>query len=340
MGIATFVIPVSAQHAEMGIHHKAIESAQAQTIPCEVIVEIDHNRTGAGATRNRAMAKVKTPFAVFLDADDVVKPTFVESCVKSYRPGTYVYTDWVLHGLVVNTPNTLNMWYEGQEHVITTLLPTIAWREVGGFDETLDTLEDEDFYRKLHAYGWRGVRCAEPLIVYQRNMGHSLVNKDNVEDGLQKYRVAEKHALFSNRYQRFKDVNLSNINNRQPNDVLAEPLYSHSREEGAVSKRLYISSGAGEPLWVDIDDARARPDMYKIIARNPMDISPDIETVKRLVKEAIADKQTQSRNLDLTELTRDELFLVANDKGIKVTGTGSRGYVKREDLIYCLRGVN
>lgn len=382
MTIATAVIPVSPKHRQTGIYQQALQSVKNQTIPTDCIIEYDDNGTGAGATRNRATAKVSTPFVIWIDADDILRPSFVEDCLRVYQQGSYVYTDWIINGMVMNTPNCLHMFEEGQEHVITTLLPVTAWQSAGGFDETLNTLEDEDFYRKLHAYGWCGVRCPEPLIEYRRHLGQSLVNKDVVDLGIQQQRVAEKHALFTNRYRRFQQImscgcedisktTQNAVGERQPNDVLAERLGSPMRIEGAVTKRLYPRAGLNQPIWADEDDARARPDLFRIIASNPDKVSPDVETVKRLTVEAIerefvvegeqrfVEAQMQREKIvqaarekvkgqevalrqsiedvkRVSDMTRTELLALAQERGIEVIGTGTNGYIKKADVLDAL----
>ena len=352
MNLATAVIPVSPKHKASGVYKDAIESVKAQTFQTDHIVVFDDDGRGAAFARNKGTAQVKTPFVIWIDADDLLRPTFVEDCIKYYRPGAYVYCDWIINGMVMNTPNRLDMWNVGQEHVVTVLLPTVAWKSVGGMDETQTYLEDEDFYRKLHAYGWCGVRCPEPLIEYRRHLGQSLVNKDVVDSELQQRRVAEKHALFTNRYRRFEQImgcgcdDISKttqgaIGDRQPNDVLAERLGSPMQVEGAVTKRLYPRAGLNQPIWVDEDDARARPDLFRIIADNPDKIAPDVETVKRLTQEAI-EREAIERESDYTpieelaEMTRADLLKLANDRGIEVVGTGAKGYIKRDDVLDAL----
>ena len=49
----------------------ALESVKQQSLqPAEVIVEMDEHHTGAGATRQRGLHKVKTKWVAFLDDDD------------------------------------------------------------------------------------------------------------------------------------------------------------------------------------------------------------------------------------------------------------------------------
>lgn len=58
-----------------GMLERALRSVERQQLaPREVIVEIDGDRTGAAATRQRALDRVTTEFVAFLDDDDVLLP--------------------------------------------------------------------------------------------------------------------------------------------------------------------------------------------------------------------------------------------------------------------------
>lgn len=299
MTLVTIVIPVGPAHGLTGIYQEAAASAQAQTLPVEVIVQHDAEGRGASWCRNTAMRQVKTDFVVWLDADDLLHPQFVEQTLARYRPGHYVYTDFTVNGQRRFTPDHLNIWEVGQEHITTTLLPTAAWKLSGGFDETLDTLEDEDFYRKLHAYGWCGVRCPEALVDYRRTQGNSRVNADRHDLDWVKARVAEKAALFTGRYASY----MASCNKcgggsaaqpteqipagvRGPNDVLAKALYSPMSKMGPISGRKYARIGLGDKLWVDADDVAARPEWWQKVADNPVKHSPDVKRIQQLVRAA------------------------------------------------------
>ncbi|HEU5006861.1 MAG TPA: glycosyltransferase [Jatrophihabitantaceae bacterium] len=54
---------------------RALDSVIAQTLsPAAVVVEWDHRKTGAAATKNRAIEKVNTEWVAFLDDDDAFLP--------------------------------------------------------------------------------------------------------------------------------------------------------------------------------------------------------------------------------------------------------------------------
>ena len=293
----TVVIPVGPAHGAAGVFQEAVASADAQTLPVKVIVQHDEQGRGASWARNAAMRRVKTPFVVFLDADDLLHPQFVEQTVTRWKPGHYVYTDYAVNGQRRDTPDKLDIWRAGQEHITPTLLPVAAWRAVGGFDEQLDTLEDEDFYTKLHAFGWCGIRCPQMLIDYRRSKGNSRVNADRHDWDRVTQRIAEKKALFTERYQAYMACGCKENAPKLPappqgqqaaNTVLVKALYSPMTKTGPVTGRKYPRTGLGRPLWVDKDDAEAKPEWWQKIADHPVTSSPDIQQVRQLVAEARA----------------------------------------------------
>lgn len=67
---------------------RALASIAMQTLqPAAVIVEYDHEHTGAAATKNRAAAKADTPWLAFLDDDDQFMPHHLETLRTSVRVG-------------------------------------------------------------------------------------------------------------------------------------------------------------------------------------------------------------------------------------------------------------
>lgn len=65
---------------------RAAASIAAQTLPpTKVVVETDHDRQGAAAVRNRALAKVDTEWVAFLDDDDELYPDHLRSLARFAR---------------------------------------------------------------------------------------------------------------------------------------------------------------------------------------------------------------------------------------------------------------
>lgn len=162
---------------------------------------IDAPRRGAGAARNAGARATHAPFLTFLDADDLLKPHFLEATLKAYRQnGRYVYTDWLTddgrgHVKVYPTPEyTVDSYRERLSlHPVTALIPRRWFEAVGGFDEKLTTYEDVDLFLKLFLNDFCGVRLAEPLLIYNLETG------ERRKDGEQ--RQTELKALLIERYR-------------------------------------------------------------------------------------------------------------------------------------------
>lgn len=192
----TVIIPVGVGHEERV--KDALHSVEGQTHrywECVVVndsgKELDLSgfpwakiipttgHTGAGVARNVGAKQANSPFLVFLDADDILKPTFLEKTLKTYRQnGRYVYTDWMTddgRGNVEVHPtpeySLKAFWDTPSLHPVTALIPRMWFDAVGGFDETLTAYEDVDLYMKFLTKGFCGLRIAEPLLVYNLDAG-------------------------------------------------------------------------------------------------------------------------------------------------------------------------
>jgi hypothetical protein len=74
----TIVIPTIARWTLQ----RSIDSARAQTVPCELVIEHDPDRTGCGPTLNRALTRVRTEWFGPVADDDVLMPSFAERTLE------------------------------------------------------------------------------------------------------------------------------------------------------------------------------------------------------------------------------------------------------------------
>ena len=73
----TVVIPSLPERSERLV--RAVRSVDRQSAPpADVIIHIDHQRAGAAAARNAALAKVTTEWVAFLDDDDWFHPNHLQ----------------------------------------------------------------------------------------------------------------------------------------------------------------------------------------------------------------------------------------------------------------------
>jgi glycosyltransferase involved in cell wall biosynthesis len=146
----TVVIPTIAGREAMLA--RALASVQAQTMPCQVIVELDSDRRGAAAARNRALAKVDSEWVAFCDDDDEWYPNHLRLCARHARltGADVVYPGYDIDGDdpigCFGIPFDPFLLHRRNYIPVTTLCRTELVRKVGGFsdrpDENGDPCED------------------------------------------------------------------------------------------------------------------------------------------------------------------------------------------------------
>lgn len=185
------IIPVGPLHTELVID--AVDSIVNQTYDkWDIIVVNDSGKdlpwihpfvrvlntpkagSGPAIARNIGISASVTPLFILLDADDFLQPEALQLMFGAWEPGTYVYTDWVVHetGAVHETENYRCVdVLQKLPHAVTCLYERAGWVAVGGFDEKLNAWEDWDFVIALASKGYCGVRVPVPLLHYRVKSG-------------------------------------------------------------------------------------------------------------------------------------------------------------------------
>lgn len=292
--LVDIVIPVAVYHAATA--DRAIQSAQAQSIPCNVIVVEDTEQRGAGWARNAGVRQGNAPFVVFLDADDVLHEDFVQACASVYQQGTYVYTDWQTPtGYTARLPDstTGNGWYEHRIfHLVTTLLPRAAFEAVGGFDDSLPGLEDLHLYRKLHSVGICGFRCPQVLATYHTDEGQR--SKQIVASGkyaslrnwiVKSIPTGTTMACGCNSVAEFAP-----LGQKQEGDILALSLWEGNRDVRGVATGRRYRGGWGREVWISPTDLDTEDSITgkKAFGRtiDVASLTPDVESVLSMMRSA------------------------------------------------------
>lgn len=244
---------------------------------------------GAGWARNTGAQLANTPFVYFLDADDTIRPDAIETLLPYYRQGAYVYSDDQQGDSIHQTPDC-GAYLDGTWHTVNALIPTAAFKAVGGFDETLPALEDLDLFLKLQAARICGVRCPHVLVKYTAGGQRSKTFQQQPDY------VAQKQTI----YQRWSGVARTMCNcgtavnglvpdGKVDTDILVTALYSKRPVNGPVTGRPYQTPRGVDnyQLWVDPRDVEARPDWWSPVVTVNKDVTPAVEDVMRMYQEAV-----------------------------------------------------
>lgn len=188
------VIPVGPGHE--GVVQDAVDSVEAQTLrhwECIVVNDSGHplqelpfwvrqfdtgGGKGVAAARNLGISHAKALLYLPLDADDILEPHALMTFFEDYkrRPGTILYSDFYsdMDGWSIFRSDDWKaqlLLAKGAIATVTQLTPVAAWKDVGGYDESLSAWEDWAFQLSLAAKGYCSARIARPLFTYRHHTG-------------------------------------------------------------------------------------------------------------------------------------------------------------------------
>ena len=144
--------------------------------PWAKVVNMDGNR-GASAARNEGIKYIRGKYVIWMDADDIWLPWFLERMV-----GYAEYNDGVIFSDIIMQKETntiyryeefnpqrvpLAMRYPGSSVLVPVKIARAVFEKQGGWDLNIPGMEDWDFQVAIHDLGFCAYHIPEPLFVYR-----------------------------------------------------------------------------------------------------------------------------------------------------------------------------
>lgn len=145
---------------------------------------------GVSAARNAGAQRATGEWLVFLDADDKLRPAYIERCLGGVEDSYIIGTGQQNFGLSndisipLKEPTFNNFCGINRIHC-ASMHRTDVWKTIGGFDETICFgYEDWDYWLRAQLAGFSITTISDVLFMYRKH-GPSLID-----------RAIEKHAEY------------------------------------------------------------------------------------------------------------------------------------------------
>lgn len=141
------------------------------------VTVLHQQNNGLPAARNAGIAASAAEFVVTLDADDELRPVFLERLgdrLRDMPEAGYAHCWAELYGdfsaIWATRPYNPYQLLLSNSVVGCVVMRRQAWSSVGGYDESLRSgNEDWDLWIRMSAAGWIGVLVREPLFRYRKH---------------------------------------------------------------------------------------------------------------------------------------------------------------------------
>ena len=152
--------------------------------------------------RNHGIELGSAPFLCTVDADDQIRPTFLEKCVKELMADrslgiAYTRLWYVTADGQEGLSHWPSEWDYDKQLAVQNQIPTCnvmrrsAWERVGGYSPSCHLagkgcgFEDSELWLKIGTYGWKAKLIDEPLFVYSLGTGRvSSQSPESISQGL------------------------------------------------------------------------------------------------------------------------------------------------------------
>jgi glycosyltransferase involved in cell wall biosynthesis len=147
----------------------------------QVGVYIEQENRGLAAARNAGFRAARGRFVVPLDADDIIEPGYVATCVAALTANpdaAYAYTSCQVFGTrnYIEDPGTFNLYKLLDSNFLfyISLIRKEEWEQAGGYDDSMRLgYEDWELWLRLGSRGRYGCHVSQVLFRYRKH-GSSL----------------------------------------------------------------------------------------------------------------------------------------------------------------------
>jgi hypothetical protein len=148
-------------------------AASVKALGLPHLVQVDWEREGPAALRNRMAGRARTPWLLFLDDDDLLLPNYVDVVSPFLADADVVYTAWELSGDVAPEPMGGGFDADALRRFnyipVTACVRSAAFAAVGGFPDV--ALEDHGLWLALLDAGFRFTCVPVKAWHYRRRAG-------------------------------------------------------------------------------------------------------------------------------------------------------------------------
>ncbi len=158
---------------------------------------------GPSAARNAAVAQSSGEFIVPLDADDMLRPQYLQVTLDALIGSAYggAYTDLEVAGhpeVVHKVDCSMSAIMCARGGCTTFLYRRDVFDSIGGYNTNLWMAEDKDFWLSAFERGWKFLHISEPLFLYRNRKG-------SLSDGIEACGEAIMLQLFREHRQLYLD---------------------------------------------------------------------------------------------------------------------------------------
>lgn len=295
---------------------------------------------GAGFARNRGVESSRAPLLLYLDADDWLTPDALSTLFSAWeKTGNAIYSDYIGKA-IIDEEYAKKMEMEGRLldfdqktkvgtiafksadydcevaiqqpspqtyiwNTVSTLVPRTWHKQIGGFDESMQSWEDWDYFLRLARAGKCFTRVERQLLIYRFYSGGRRDVGTREWSNLIKY-LTEKykgikpmgcgcsqdkvnilHSATRNPGVQATSLNEGALNMSDSSFVMIKYLHPNSGQHrviGPTTQTDYGYRGGGETFLVHISDVNANPNLFlrlpdpqEVVTQQVMEAFPDFE---------------------------------------------------------------